>query len=52
MKAAMSLMTNVNPGPPRAPHQPLSAEAVASMAKNLQNLGFLFEGTFLEEKSL
>ena len=40
MKAAMSLLTNINPGPPRAPQQPLSAEAVASMAKDLKNLGF------------
>ena len=40
MKAAMSLLTNINPGPPRVPQQPLSAEAVASMAKDLQSLGF------------
>ncbi|KAK1135260.1 hypothetical protein K0M31_008031 [Melipona bicolor] len=40
MKAAMSLLTNINPGPPRMPQQPLSAEGVASMAKDLQNLGF------------
>lgn len=40
MKAAMSLLTNINPGPPRVPQQPLSAEAMASMTKDLQNLGF------------
>ncbi|CAD1471440.1 unnamed protein product, partial [Heterotrigona itama] len=43
MKAAMSLLTNINPGPPRAPQQPLSAEAVALMAKDLKNLGFSVE---------
>ncbi|KAF3426694.1 hypothetical protein E2986_10684 [Frieseomelitta varia] len=42
MKAAMSLLTNINPGPPRVPQQPLSAETVASMAKDLQNLGYSF----------
>ncbi|XP_068972608.1 N-acetylneuraminate lyase-like isoform X2 [Bombus flavifrons] len=40
MKTAMTLLTNINPGPPRAPLKPLSVQTVASMAKDLQNLGF------------
>lgn len=40
MKAAMTLLTSINPGPPRAPLKALSVQTVASMAKDLQNLGF------------
>lgn len=39
MKAAMSLLTNINPGPPRAPLKPITTQSMASMAKDLQNLG-------------
>ncbi|XP_017752665.1 PREDICTED: N-acetylneuraminate lyase-like [Eufriesea mexicana] len=40
MKVAMSLLTNMNLGPPRAPLCPLPTQAVTSMAKELQGLGF------------
>ncbi|CAL7943933.1 unnamed protein product [Xylocopa violacea] len=39
MKAAMTLLTNINPGTPRASSKPLSAQATASMASDLRNLG-------------
>ncbi|XP_076763054.1 N-acetylneuraminate lyase-like [Xylocopa sonorina] len=39
MKVAMALLTNINPGPPRAPSKPLTAQVTASMAKDLQYLG-------------
>ncbi|XP_012343211.1 N-acetylneuraminate lyase-like [Apis florea] len=40
MKVAMSLLTDINPGPPRAPLESLSTETVSSMIKDLHKLGF------------
>ncbi|KZC14657.1 N-acetylneuraminate lyase [Dufourea novaeangliae] len=39
MKTAMSLLTNIDPGPTRAPLTILPSEITAAMAKDLQNLG-------------
>ncbi|XP_053978479.1 N-acetylneuraminate lyase-like isoform X1 [Hylaeus volcanicus] len=40
MKVAMTLLTNINVGPTRAPLKILSREVTATMAKELQTLGF------------
>ncbi|CAK9829886.1 N-acetylneuraminate lyase [Anthophora retusa] len=40
MKVAMSLLTSINPGPPRAPLNALSIRTTALMAMELQDLGF------------
>lgn len=40
MKVAMSLLTDINPGPPRAPLESLSTQIVSSMIKDLHKLGF------------
>lgn len=42
MKAAMTLLTDINVGPPRAPLKPISSEASAIMTKDLTNLGYQF----------
>ncbi|KAG9432537.1 N-acetylneuraminate lyase [Apis mellifera carnica] len=39
MKVAMSLLTDINPGPPRAPLESLSTQIVSSMIKDLHKLG-------------
>ncbi|PBC30397.1 N-acetylneuraminate lyase [Apis cerana cerana] len=40
MKVAMNLLTDINPGPPRAPLESLSTQIVSSMIKDLHKLGF------------
>lgn len=40
MKAAMTLLTDINVGLPRVPLKPISSEAIITMAKDLMNLGY------------
>ncbi|KOC71349.1 N-acetylneuraminate lyase [Habropoda laboriosa] len=49
MKVAMTLLTNINPGPPRTPLKPLSAQTTVSMATELQYLAKKFN-VFRKEK--